>query len=139
MFTLRKNLSASGGNDRYEKINTEKYVAEYSEEKLWQKLAKHFKSIGVQAAYKVLQLFYVTKNPKCPKKVKAGIYGALGYFVMPFDAIADFIPVVGYTDDLTVIGAALIMAQLYINDEVRSKAKQKLSWIFGPETISKLK
>ena len=137
MFTLHKNLSDSE-IDRFKKIDTEKYAAEYSEEKLWQKLAKHFKSVGLQAAYKVLQLFYVAQNPKCPKKVKAGIYGALGYFIMPFDAIADFIPFVGYTDDLALIGAAIVIAQFYINDEVRSKAKKKLAWLFGPDVVSKL-
>lgn len=137
MFTLHKNLSDSE-IDRFKKIDTEKYAAEYSEEKLWQKLAKHFKSVGLQAAYKVLQLFYVAQNPKCPKRVKAGIYGALGYFIMPFDAIADFIPFVGYTDDLALIGAAIVIAQFYINDEVRSKAKKKLAWLFGPDVVSKL-
>ena len=137
MFTLHKNLSDSE-IDRFKKIDTEKYAAEYSEEKLWQKLAKHFKSVGLQAAYKVLQLFYVAQNPKCPKRVKAGIYGALGYFIMPFDAIADFIPFVGYTDDLALIGTAIVIAQFYINDEVRIKAKKKLAWLFGPEAVSKL-
>ena len=137
MFTLHKNLSDSE-IDRFKKIDTEKYAAEYSEEKLWQKLAKHFKSVGLQAAYKVLQLFYVAQNPKCPKRVKAGIYGALGYFIMPFDAIADFIPFVGYTDDLALIGAAIVIAQFYINDEVRLKAKKKLAWLFGPDVVSKL-
>ena len=48
------------------------------------------------------------------------------------------IPFIGYTDDLTIIGAALVMAQFYINDEVRTKAKKKLAWIFGPEAVSKL-
>lgn len=137
MFTLHKNLSDSE-IDRFKKIDTEKYAAEYSEEKLWQKLAKHFKSVGLQAAYKVLQLFYVAQNPKCPKRVKAGIYGALGYFIMPFDAIADFIPFVGYTDDLALIGAAIVIAQFYINDEVRLKAKKKLAWLFGSDAVSKL-
>lgn len=54
MFTLQNNLSDSSENDRYKAVDTEKYATEYSEEKLWQKLAKHFKSIGVQAAYKAL-------------------------------------------------------------------------------------
>lgn len=137
MFTLHKNLSDSEA-DGYKKIDAEKYAAEYSEEKLWQKLAKHFKAVGIKAAYKVLQLFYVAQNPQCPKRVKAGIYGALGYFIMPFDAIADFVPFIGYTDDAAVIGAALVIAQFYINDEVRTKAKKKLAWIFGPEAVSKL-
>ena len=48
MFTLRNNLSDSSKNDKYKAVDTEKYTTEYSEEKLWQKLAKHFKSIGVQ-------------------------------------------------------------------------------------------
>ena len=81
---------------------------------------------------------FISKKVLSLHKVKAGIYGALGYFIVPFDAIADLIPFIGYTDDLTIIGAALVIAQFYINDEVRTKAKKKLAWIFGPEAVSKL-
>lgn len=122
----------------YSKIDTAAYADHYSEEKLRHKLGRNFKKIGIQAAYKALQLYYVTKNPKCPAKIKAGIYGALGYFIAPVDAIADLVPFVGYTDDLAIIGAAIVFAHFYINDEVRQKAKDRLVWAFGEEAVDRL-
>ena len=133
------NISGSSHGVDYSQIDTASYAGHYSEERLRQKLTRHFKKIGIQAAYKALQLYYVTKNPKCPARIKAGIYGALGYFIAPVDAIADFIPFIGYTDDLAIIGAAIAFAHFYINDEVRQKAKEKLAWVFGEKAVSQLK
>ena len=49
---------------------------------------------------------------------------ALIYFVSPFDVIADAIPVVGYLDDLAVLGWALKMIHDDLNDYREWKAKQ---------------
>ena len=75
MFTLQNNLSDSSENDRYKAVDTEKIYYRIFRGKLWQKLAKHFKSIGVQAAYKVLQLFYVTQNPNVPRRLRLEYMG----------------------------------------------------------------
>ncbi len=36
------------------------------------------------------------------------VIGAVLYFVNPFDALPDFMPLIGFTDDLSVVGFALI-------------------------------
>ena len=64
-------------------IEVEKYTDEYSEERLWTKIKENVISIGIGLIYKALQLYYVAQSPKCPMKVKAGIYGALGYLISP--------------------------------------------------------
>lgn len=46
-----------------------------------------------------------------PWKTVAAITAALLYFIGPFDIIPDFIPVLGYLDDATVIGLCLKLAQ----------------------------
>lgn len=124
--------------EEWEEVYEKKYAPEYNEEKLWKKIGRNFKSIGVKLAYKALQLYYVTKNPKCPARIKAGIYGALGYLIVPIDAVADFLPFIGYTDDLTVIAAAILLAQLYIDDEVKEKAQNRLVKFFGPAALEKI-
>jgi len=40
-------------------------------------------------------------------KTAAAITGALLYFLNPFDIVPDFIPVIGYLDDVVVMGACL--------------------------------
>ena len=71
-------------------------------------------------------------------KVKAGIYGALGYLISPFDFIPDFTPIAGYTDDAAAIGIALLLAQMYINDEIKAQARGKIKDIFGVKALEKL-
>ena len=40
--------------------------------------------------------------------IRDRIYGALGYFISPIDVIPDFIPVVGFTDDIGVLAARCV-------------------------------
>lgn len=131
---MRENVIEAEFND----IEVEKYTDEYSEEGLWDKIKDNVASIGIGLIYKALQLYYVAQSPNCPMKVKAGIYGALGYLISPFDFIPDFIPAVGYTDDAAAIGVALILAQMYINDDIKMKAEGKIKDIFGAKALERL-
>lgn len=131
---MRENVIEAEFND----IEVEKYTDEYSEEGLWDKIKDNVASIGIGLIYKALQLYYVAQSPNCPMKVKAGIYGALGYLISPFDFIPDFMPAVGYTDDAAAIGVALILAQMYINDDIKMKAEGKIKDIFGAKALEKL-
>ncbi|WP_276840415.1 DUF1232 domain-containing protein [Anaerovibrio lipolyticus] len=122
----------------FSEIEVENYTEEYSEEDFWTKIKNNVTNIGISLIYKALQLYYVTQSPKCPMKVKAGIYGALGYLISPFDIIPDFTPIAGYTDDAAAIGVALILAQMYIDDNIRAQAKGKIKDIFGAKALEKL-
>ena len=56
-----------------------------------------------------------------------GVVGAaLAYFILPFDAIPDFLPIVGLGDDASVLAAAFTSVSAYITDEHREKAR---AWI----------
>lgn len=48
--------------------------------------------------------------------------------------IPDFIPVVGFTDDIGVLAAAVVMAASYIDAEAKAKADAKLAGWFGEGT-----
>lgn len=95
------------------------------------KILKFAKKAGIQVIYAALLLFYVLKKPETPAKVKGTIVGALGYFILPLDLIIDTIPAVGYGDDLGAFALALGVAAMYIDEDVKSKAKQKLRHLFG--------
>ena len=62
------------------------------------------------------------------------IYGALGYFISPLDVIPDFMPIVGFTDDIGILAAAVGIAALYIDSDVKDKADRKLADWFGDTT-----
>ena len=108
-----------------------KYGKDYSEDSFWDKIKGVLKSAGLPLIYKALQLFYVMKRPDCPMYIKAAIVTTLGYFISPIDLIPDFIPFVGFSDDLAAIVAALVMAQMYVDDEVKRQARETIDNIFG--------
>ena len=91
------------------------YVSEFSPEKLWEKIKGHAKKVGCEGIRSALRLFYALDNPSMPLKTKMVIYGALGYFISPIDVIPDFIPVVGFTDD--------IFSALDVQDELQIKER----------------
>ena len=103
----------------------------YSEESFWEKLKNVALVAGKEVVEKALLLYYAVQNPKVPMWAKTVIFGALAYFIFPVDAIPDIFPAVGYTDDLGVLLAALGTVAMYINDEVKEQAKQKMRDWFG--------
>lgn len=111
-----------------------KYAKDYSDDSFWEKIKSVLKWAGKELIYKALQLYYVMMEPNCPVTVKGGIIAALGYFISPLDVIPDFIPFVGFTDDWGVILLAIGMAQLYITEEIKRKAREALDNIFGRGT-----
>lgn len=102
------------------------YEDQYNESKFWKKLFKVVRLTGVGIIEKALVLYYSAKDEATPKWAKSVIFGALGYFVFPLDAIPDVIPVAGYTDDLSVMAAALATVIVYIKDEHKKKARAKV-------------
>ena len=119
-------------------VDMESYVEKYSETGLWDKIRDNVSSIGMKLIYKALQLYYVAQSPDCSMKVKAGIYGALGYLISPIDFIPDVVPVVGYTDDAAAIALALALSQMYLTEEINAKARAKIRDVFGARMLAKL-
>lgn len=106
----------------------------YSEERFWRKLSRFARTAGKQVVAKALLLYYAAQSPQTPPWAKTAIYGALAYFILPFDAIPDLIPIAGYTDDLTTLAAAIAVVAVAITPEVKAQAQQKLRDWFGEET-----
>lgn len=107
------------------------YSKYFSEESLWKKIKKFSKTAGTTVVYAVLLLFYVMKSKDVTVKTKVSIAAALGYFILPTDAIFDLAPLVGYTDDLGVLIFALSQVSSNITPEIKEQARNKLSEWFG--------
>lgn len=124
--------------EKYKKYGVDKYSKDYSEAGLFSKITGSIKKAGLGLIYKALQLFYVAQNPNVPMKIRAAIIAPLGYFISPIDLIPDITPFVGFTDDAAVIAGAMLIAQFYINDEVRQKAKDTIRKLFGDSAAAEL-
>lgn len=99
---------------------------DYSEASFWKKITQYAKKAGEGTITQALKLYYAAKDPDTPAWAKTTIYGALGYFISPIDAIPDFTPVLGYTDDLGVLAAAIGIVALHIKEEHAEQARQTL-------------
>ena len=113
--------------------NMQKAETYYADDKFWDKLKKFGKKAGSSVVYAVLLLYYTLQKPEVPKKTKAVIIGALGYFILPVDLLPDMMLGVGFTDDLGALGIALFQVAMYIDDDIKMKAKIKLADWFGTD------
>jgi uncharacterized membrane protein YkvA (DUF1232 family) len=70
--------------------------------------------------------FYCATDSATPMPIRATLFGALAYFVMPFDVIPDFLFGLGFTDDAAVLIAAFTAAKVHISEAHREKARDWL-------------
>ena len=112
---------------RHREQRTSRFWKRLFEKRLGQKLINHATTAGREVVEIALKLFYASQSTETPKWAKTIIYGALGYFINPVDAIPDLTPAVGYVDDLGVLVAALAIVAIHITPDIAEKAKQKAS------------
>lgn len=135
------NDTASEKNFDQNKINEKAlltYQDKFSKDNLLLKLQHYGRDIGLTVLYNVLQLWYVLQKPEVPAKNKAVIMGALGYLITPLDFIPDLTPILGYNDDAAAILFALYMVRQYVDEEVKTQAKTRLTKIFSEDAVKNL-
>jgi uncharacterized membrane protein YkvA (DUF1232 family) len=75
----------------------------------------------------VVAAYYAALDLETPGRVRGTLFAALAYFVMPFDAVPDILALVGFTDDIAVLTAALAAIRPHIKDSHRLAARQALA------------
>jgi uncharacterized membrane protein YkvA (DUF1232 family) len=94
-------------------------------------LLDNLKSYAKQLKAEIITLYLVVRHPRTPWYAKLFIAGVVAYALSPIDLIPDFIPVLGYLDDLIIVplGIALSIKMIPypILIECREKAL-KINW-----------
>jgi uncharacterized membrane protein YkvA (DUF1232 family) len=86
------------------------------------------KTLGhVPFSEEAVAAFYCATDSATPIAIRATLFGALAYFIVPLDIIPDLLIGLGYTDDAAVIFTAIKAAQTHVTPEHRRLARQ---WLF---------
>lgn len=81
------------------------------------------KSNQLKIELKALYLAYT--HPKTPWYAKVTITLVLGYSLSPIDLIPDFIPIIGYLDDLIIVPAGIYLALKMIPKPIMLECREK--------------
>jgi len=108
------------------------YTKFYSNDSFWKKLKGFAGKAGIKVVYIALLLYYMLVDEAVDLKSKMTIVAGLGYFILPFDLIPDFLPIIGFTDDLSVLMITLSIVRGNITDLHRVRARGTMEqWFDG--------
>ena len=95
----------------------------------WPKIGRT--AARIPFADRMLSVWYAARDPKTPVAAKGIMLGALAYFVLPIDAIPDFIAGLGYTDDAAVFTALLAILGRNLKPKHKEAARRDIERLRG--------
>lgn len=90
----------------------------------WPKIRRHARRIPF--IEEAVAAWFCARDPKTPSHIKAAILATLAYLIIPLDALPDFLPGLGFTDDAAMFWAVWRMLSSHVTDEHRQKAAEAL-------------
>ncbi|MEQ6378479.1 YkvA family protein [Bacillaceae bacterium S4-13-56] len=88
---------------------------------------KKLKSWAKSLKRQLLILYFAYKDPRVPWFTKTVVLSVVAYALSPIDFIPDFIPILGYLDDVLLLPLGIWLSLKLISNEVlmdcRAKAK----------------
>ncbi|MER3405951.1 MAG: hypothetical protein C4289_12965 [Chloroflexota bacterium] len=91
--------------------------------KIYQKLRAAGREIEREAhVYRL-----VLQDRRTPRLAKLLLALALGYALLPFDVIPDFLPGIGHLDDVVIVPALVLLALRLVPREVVEECRQRVT------------
>ena len=72
-----------------------------------------------------IALYYVSRDPRTPGFARLVAVCVVAYALSPIDLVPDFVPVIGYLDDLILIPAGIWLALKLTPDPVLMDARER--------------
>ena len=114
----------------------QQYRDRFTQKGFMEKISRVAKRAGAKLVYAALILYYTLESDTISLKEKAIIVGALGYLISPLDMVPDAIPIAGLGDDLAVLVYVVGMVWSNVSEEVKTKARNKLSTWFDEDELT---
>lgn len=89
-------------------------------------MLNRLKSFGKQLKRELDVYRLVLKHPQTPWLSKFLLGLAIGYLLLPFDLIPDFIPIIGQLDDIVIISLLLYLALMLIPGQVIQQCREQV-------------
>jgi len=70
-------------------------------------------------------LYLAYKDPRVPWYARVFAACVVGYALSPIDLIPDFIPVIGYLDDLLIVPLGIVLARRMIPQPVMAECRER--------------
>ena len=73
----------------------------------------------------VMTVYFAARDPRTPFLIRALAVAVAAYALSPIDLIPDFIPVLGYLDDLLIVPLGLLVVIRLLPPDVLNASRQK--------------
>lgn len=90
-------------------------------------MQRKLKQIAQQLKTEFALYRLLAHHPKTPRLAKILLGLAIGYLLLPFDLIPDFIPVIGQLDDVVIVPGLIYLALRLIPDKIIAECRQQLA------------
>lgn len=102
-------------------------------------MLENFKDRIRQLKRETYALYLVARHPQTPWYAKLSVAGVVAYAFSPIDLIPDFIPVLGYLDDLILIPLGIAIAIRLTPPEILAECRAKAQEIVdGGKPVSRV-
>ena len=89
------------------------------------KFIEKWKQQAKQLKVEVYALYLAYQDPRVPWIARVFVACVVGYAFSPIDLIPDFIPIIGYLDDLILIPLGIKLALSMIPENVMNESREK--------------
>ena len=73
----------------------------------------------------VLVVYFAARNPETPLIVRILAFAIAAYALSPIDLIPDFIPILGYLDDLIIVPVGILLIVRLLPPHVLASSREK--------------
>ena len=81
----------------------------------------------------VVAIYIAGRDPRTPWHIKLVALAVAGYAFSPIDLIPDFIPVLGYLDDVIIVPVGIMLVIRMIPKELMAEYRAKASGLLRPD------
>lgn len=94
-------------------------------------LAERWRGQARRLGREVYALYVACRDPRVPWYAKALAAVVVAYALSPIDLIPDFIPVLGYLDDLVLIPLGVLAVRAMISTEIMDDCRRRAAAALG--------